>query len=59
MQTKSSVKIWLQYVNVDKLTSIIKIIEGPITVERLKGCNRSIYNFIEVNFLKLTDANQI
>ena len=29
------------------------------TVERLKCCDWSVHNFIEVNFSKLTDSNQI
>ena len=32
---------------------------GPITVERLKSCDWSVHKFIEVNFSKLTDSNQI
>ena len=32
---------------------------GPITVERLKCCDWSVHKFIEVNFSKLTDSNQI
>ena len=33
--------------------------DGPITVERLKCCDWSVHKFIEVNFSKLTDSNQI
>ena len=33
--------------------------DGPITVERLKCCDWSVQMFIEVNFSKLTDNNQI
>ena len=36
-----------------------KRVEGPITVERLKGCDWSLNKFIEVNFSKLTDSDQI
>ena len=32
---------------------------GPITVERLKCCDWSPHKFVEVNFSKLTDGNQI
>ena len=33
--------------------------DGPITVERLKCCDWSVHEFIEVNFSKLADSNQI
>ena len=36
-----------------------KLMHGPITVERLKCCDWSVHKFIEVNFSKLTDSNQI
>ena len=39
--------------------SLYKLMNGPITVERLKCCDWSIYKFIEVNFSKLSDSKQI
>ena len=37
---------------------LYKVIEGPITVERLKGCNWSLDNFTEMNFSNLTEATK-
>ena len=33
--------------------------DGPITIERLKCCDWSVHKFIEGNFSKLKDSNQI
>ena len=33
--------------------------DGPITVELLKCCDWSPHKFIEANFSKLTDSNEI
>ena len=56
MQSKSFLKIWLLSVKFDKFT--YKLMDGPITVERLKCCDWSVHKLIEVNFSKLTDSNQ-
>ena len=55
MLTKSILKIWFLSVNIEKF----ELIDGPITVERLKCCDWSVHKFTEVNFSKLTDSNQI
>ena len=44
---------WFLCVNFDKFASHL-VIEVPITVQRLKGCDWSLDTFIEVNFSKFT-----
>ena len=52
MLTKSILKIRLLFVNFEKFTSII-------TAFQTLDCDWAPYKFIEVNFPKLTDSNQI
>ena len=48
---KWTVISWKDYLN--------KFIEGPITVERSKCCDWSLDKFMQVNFSKLSNSNQI
>ena len=48
MQTKSFLKFWLLSVIFEKFTSVIEA--GPITVERLEGCDWLRSSFIHVDF---------
>ena len=57
MQSKPFLIFFLLSVNYEKFT--YKLMDGPITVERLKCCDWSVHKFIEVNFSKITDSNQI
>ena len=59
MQLKSFVKFWLLIVSWLWKIHLYKLMEAPIKVERLKCCDWSVHKFIEVNFSKLTDSNQI
>ena len=57
MLIKSILKIWLWSVDFEKFTFIT--LDGTITALQTLDCDWSPHNFIEVNFSKLTDSNQI
>ena len=56
MLTRLFLKIWWLCVNFE---NVYKLVEGPITVERLKCCDWSQYKLVERNFSKLMHSNQI
>ena len=57
MLTKSILKIWLLLVNFEKFTSI-NLWTDQSQRSNL-DCDLSVHKFIEINFSKLTDDNQI
>ena len=59
MLTKSIVKIWLLSVNFEKFTSINLWTDQSQHFKRSTVIGPSVHKFIEVNFSKLTDSNQI
>ena len=59
MKTKSFLKVWLLCVNFENFTSINEDRDQSQSSARIEGCDWPRSSFIELNFSKLTNGNQI